>query len=134
MTDEELAAYGIVREHGELRAPGAGLKSVEQGAATSVWCAVSPQLDGKGGVYCEDCDIAALVPDDSKLSSGVRQWAIDKPTARALWDLSEQLTDLQWPNGARPERLHRVSYKRSPMPTTGTMTQGNILLTRKEMP
>ncbi len=98
MTDEELAAFGIVRENGELRAPAAGLKSVEQGAATSVWCAVSPQLDGKGGVYCEDCDIAAVVPDDSKLSSGVRRWAIDKPTAKALWDLSERLTNLQWPN------------------------------------
>jgi NAD(P)-dependent dehydrogenase (short-subunit alcohol dehydrogenase family) len=97
MTDEELAVYGIVRENGELRAPAAGLKSVEQGAATSVWCAVSPALSGKGGVYCEDCDIAPVVPDDSKLRSGVRQWAIDKPTARALWDLSERLTDLRWP-------------------------------------
>jgi NAD(P)-dependent dehydrogenase (short-subunit alcohol dehydrogenase family) len=97
MTDEELAAYGIVRENGELRAPAARFKSVEQGAATSVWCAVSPALDGKGGVYCEDCDIAPVVPDDSKLLSGVRRWAIDKPTARALWDLSDQLTDLQWP-------------------------------------
>jgi hypothetical protein len=97
MTDEELAAYGIVRENGELRTSAAGFKSVEQGAATSVWCAVGPALSGKGGVYCEDCDIAPVVPDDSKLQSGVRQWAIDKPTARALWDLSEQLTDLRWP-------------------------------------
>ena len=98
MTDEELAAYGIVRENGELRAPAASFKSVEQGAAPSVWCAVSPALSGKGGVYCEDCDIAPVVLDDSKLRSGVRRWATDKPTARALWDLSEQLTDLQWPN------------------------------------
>jgi NAD(P)-dependent dehydrogenase (short-subunit alcohol dehydrogenase family) len=96
MTEEELEANGIVRENGVLVSP-AGLKSVEQGAATSVWCAVSPPLSGKGGVYCEDCDIAPIVPDDSKLLSGVRRWAIDKPTARALWDLSEQLTDLQWP-------------------------------------
>jgi NAD(P)-dependent dehydrogenase (short-subunit alcohol dehydrogenase family) len=97
MTDEELAAYGIFRENGELQSP-ASLKSVEQGAATSVWCAVSPALSGKGGVYCEDCDIAPVVPDDSTLPSGVRQWAIDKPSARALWDLSERLIDLQWPN------------------------------------
>jgi NAD(P)-dependent dehydrogenase (short-subunit alcohol dehydrogenase family) len=98
MTDEDLAAYGIVRENGELRLQSpAGFKSVEQGAATSVWCAVSPALSGKGRVYCEDCDIAPVVPDESKLRSGVRQWAIDKPTARALWDLSEQLTALRWP-------------------------------------
>jgi NAD(P)-dependent dehydrogenase (short-subunit alcohol dehydrogenase family) len=95
MTDEELEAHGIVRENGVLVSP-ASLKNVEQGAATSVWCAVSSALSGKGGVYCEDCDIAPIVPDDTKLLSGVRRWAIDKPTARALWDLSEQLTDLQW--------------------------------------
>ena len=34
------------------------LKTPEQGAATSVWCAMSPQLEGKGGVYCMDVDIA----------------------------------------------------------------------------
>jgi len=96
ITDEELAAFGIFRENGELRSP-AGFKSVEQGAATSVWCAVTPALDGKGGVYCEDCDIAPVVPNDSKILSGVRRWAIDRSTARALWDLSEQLTDLRWP-------------------------------------
>ena len=96
MTDDELGAYGIVREGGALRAP-ASYKTVEQGAATSVWCAVSPALNGKGGVYCEDCDIAIAVPDDSKLLYGVRQWAIDWSIASALWDLSEQLTGLQWP-------------------------------------
>ena len=62
---------------------GIGVKSIEQGAATSVWCAVSSQLSGKGGVYYADCDIAELVSDDSQLQSGVRRWAIDKPTAKA---------------------------------------------------
>ncbi len=33
---------------------------MEQGAATSVWCATNPRLDGLGGVYCEDCDIAIV--------------------------------------------------------------------------
>ncbi|MGB7952819.1 MAG: hypothetical protein WCF23_02465, partial [Candidatus Nitrosopolaris sp.] len=57
------AAYGI------------GVKSIEQGTATTVWCAVSPQLNGKGGVYCAGCDIAELISDDSQLRSGVRHWA-----------------------------------------------------------
>jgi NAD(P)-dependent dehydrogenase (short-subunit alcohol dehydrogenase family) len=96
MTDEELSAYGIVREGEAFRAP-SGYKTVEQGAATSVWCAVSPALDGKGGVYCEDCDIADAVPDDSKLLHGVRGWAVDPGNAEALWDLSERLTGLKWP-------------------------------------
>ncbi|MGZ5231259.1 MAG: hypothetical protein ACXWC3_14610 [Burkholderiales bacterium] len=76
---------------------GPGLKTIEQGAATTVWCALSPELDGRGGVYCADCDIAEVIPDDGELPSGVRRWAIDKPTAEALWTLSEGLTDLTWP-------------------------------------
>ena len=104
MTDEELAAYGIVRVKGELQLPATGYKTVAQGAATSVWCAVSPTLDGRGGVYCEDCDIATAVLADSKLLSGVRPWAIDKAVARALWDLSERLTGLRWPTTSPKRR------------------------------
>jgi NAD(P)-dependent dehydrogenase (short-subunit alcohol dehydrogenase family) len=99
MTDEELSAYGIYRENGVARIPDVTkiperFKTIEQGAATTVWAAVSPQLNGKGGVYCEDCDIAALVPADSKLDSGVRPWAVDKAAAEALWILSEKLTSV----------------------------------------
>jgi hypothetical protein len=48
-------------------------------------------------VYCEDCDIAVAVPGDSEALSGVRPWAIDTATARALWGLSEKLVSLPWP-------------------------------------
>lgn len=70
-------------------------KTVEQGAATSVWCATSPQLDGRGGVYCEDCDIAEAVPADSLKPTGVRPWAIDPDLAERLWRLSERLTGVK---------------------------------------
>jgi NAD(P)-dependent dehydrogenase (short-subunit alcohol dehydrogenase family) len=66
-------------------------KSPEQGAATSVWCATSPQLDGKGGVYCEDCDIAELTTD-AELPRGVRPWAVDLDAAERLWTVSAELT------------------------------------------
>jgi hypothetical protein len=102
MTDDELGAFGIVREDGTLRAP-ASYKTVEQGAATSVWCAIGPALHGKRGVYCEDCDIAAELPGDSKLLYGVRPWAIEPSVAIALWDLSERLTGLQRPDGSAVE-------------------------------
>jgi NAD(P)-dependent dehydrogenase (short-subunit alcohol dehydrogenase family) len=97
MTDEDLRPYGIFRVNGVITIPDASkvpvrFKTVEQGAATTIWAAVSPQLNGKGGVYCEDCDIAAMVPADSKLFSGVRPWAVDKAAAEALWTLSENLT------------------------------------------
>ena len=69
-----------------------GFKTTEQGAATSVWCATSAQLDGMGGVYCEDADIAAAVPADLDGPHGVRPWAMDADAAEQLWQLSEHWT------------------------------------------
>ena len=69
-----------------------GLKTVEQGAATSVWCATSHALDGKGGVYCEDCDVAEAVPADFPEPRGVRPWAMDSAQAERLWTKSEEWT------------------------------------------
>jgi NAD(P)-dependent dehydrogenase (short-subunit alcohol dehydrogenase family) len=75
----------------------AGFKTPEQGAATSVWCATSPRLEGLGGVYCEDADIAALVPDDATLPRGVRRWATNPEFADRLWQLSEGWTGVSFP-------------------------------------
>ncbi|MGN7760755.1 SDR family NAD(P)-dependent oxidoreductase [Paenibacillus sp. 22594] len=72
------------------------MKTLEQGAATSVWCAVSEQLDGLGGVYCEDADIAEAVPADSVQGSGVWPWAVDLESAGQLWVLSEQMTGVKF--------------------------------------
>jgi hypothetical protein len=82
-----------------------GYKSIAQAAATSVWCAVSPTLDGRSGVYCEDCDIAAAAPADSKELSGIWPWAIDKVVARYLWDLSERLIGLRRMSSAPVSRV-----------------------------
>jgi NAD(P)-dependent dehydrogenase (short-subunit alcohol dehydrogenase family) len=70
------------------------MKTVEQGAATTVWAAVSRQLDGLGGVYCENCNIAEPVPADSEETRGVRPWAMDPALAERLWTLSEKITGL----------------------------------------
>ena len=74
-----------------------GKKNPNQGAATTVWCATSPQLDGMGGLYCEDCDIAPLVPADSEHGPGVKPWAADDSLAARLWTLSEELTGVRLP-------------------------------------
>lgn len=66
-----------------------GWKTVPQGAATSVWAAASPDLDGRGGVYLEDCAIAAVEP--GRASRGVASFAADPDRAAALWELSERL-------------------------------------------
>jgi hypothetical protein len=73
-----------------VEADGTLIKSAEQGAATGVWCATSPHLEGKGGVYCEDVDIAEAVPPDSPEPHGVRPWANDPYLAELLWTRSEE--------------------------------------------
>jgi NAD(P)-dependent dehydrogenase (short-subunit alcohol dehydrogenase family) len=62
-------------------------KSPEQGAATSVLLATSPQLEGIGGRYFEDCNEAAVVDSDGGMR-GVRSYALDPAAARRLWDVS----------------------------------------------
>ncbi|WP_301172697.1 hypothetical protein [Brevibacillus nitrificans] len=59
-------------------------KTIHEGAATIVWCAVSPDLNGYGGVYCENGDIARVAIDESN-REGVRPWAIDEELALKLW-------------------------------------------------
>jgi len=85
---EEMVALGWIDEQGESLL--ASFKTPEQGAATEVWAATSPQLAGLGGLYCEDCDVAAL--NDTETRTGVRSWATDPEQAARLWALSAELT------------------------------------------
>lgn len=89
LTMEEQIAMGWIDAEGNVNA---AFKTVEQGAATSVWCATSPLLDGKGGVYCEDCDIAARWTEGMNPNTGVRDHAIDPVIAARLWTVSEAMT------------------------------------------
>jgi hypothetical protein len=94
MLQAEIDASNIIDETGKpIIDPENNKKTPEQGAATSVWCATSPQLNGMGGVYCADCNIARALPgDDSPELHGVRPRATDQVAAGRLWQLSEQLT------------------------------------------
>jgi NAD(P)-dependent dehydrogenase (short-subunit alcohol dehydrogenase family) len=69
-----------------------GLKTVEQGAATSVLLATSPLVEGVGGRYFEDCNQAEVIEVDSESPGGrggVASYALDRDDADRLWDLSE---------------------------------------------
>ncbi|GAA3628810.1 SDR family NAD(P)-dependent oxidoreductase [Kineosporia mesophila] len=71
----------------------ADFKTPEQGAATQVWAATSPLLNGLGGLYLEDCNVAAPAPQESTtVMGGVRSWATDPAEAERLWDLSVERT------------------------------------------
>ncbi|MFD0687381.1 SDR family NAD(P)-dependent oxidoreductase [Actinomadura fibrosa] len=100
---EEMVERGWIDEDGNsLELP--YFKTPEQGAATSVWAATSPRLDGMGGVYCEDCDIAEPAPadvpettgrtsgEDEPPRVGVRAYAVGPEQAARLWTVSAELT------------------------------------------
>jgi NAD(P)-dependent dehydrogenase (short-subunit alcohol dehydrogenase family) len=91
LTQENLRAFGVVDEQGNM-VFNPNHKTVEEGAATSIWCAANSQLDGMGGVYCANSDISPLVPADSQDEVGLRPWATDTESAENLWKLSEELT------------------------------------------
>ena len=86
LSRDEQVGMGWIDSDGH---PLVDFKTPEQGAATTVWAATSPQLDGLGGVYCDDCDVARVSTDDAP---GVRPYAIDPEQAAWLWDLSVDLT------------------------------------------
>ena len=88
LSTAEMKAFGWVDDEGRLNDR---FKTVSGGASTSLWCATSPMLAAGGGVYCEDCNIAALMPDDDPTFTGIRRWAIDPDAAERLWTLSEGL-------------------------------------------
>lgn len=67
-------------------------KSPRQGAATTLWAGLVADADAVGGRYCEDCQVSPIVRDESIgfASPGVRPYALDAETAKALWAKSEE--------------------------------------------
>ncbi|MEU6565407.1 SDR family NAD(P)-dependent oxidoreductase [Streptomyces parvulus] len=69
-------------------------KTVEQGAATSIVAAVTPEFARSGGHYLDDTQEAYTVPNDADLAQhphGVKEWALDPAIAKRLWSVSAQL-------------------------------------------
>ncbi|MFC7789952.1 SDR family NAD(P)-dependent oxidoreductase [Microbacterium sp. MAHUQ-60] len=101
---EDMIAAGLLDADGNpVVDPERRLKTPSQGAATGVWCATSIQLADRGGVYCEDCDIATLVSSDAPLDffesgagRGVMRYAVDTVNAARNWALSEELTGVRF--------------------------------------
>jgi len=92
LTMEEQRAMGWIDEEGNVNER---FKSTEEGASTTTWCATSPLLEGMGGVYCEDCNIAAPADPDMPFR-GVNPHVRDEALAAALWSKSEELTGVEF--------------------------------------
>ncbi len=95
---ELFQQMGFLDADGNMRPEvAASLKTIPQGAATTVWCATSPSLSNLGGVYCEDADVAVIADDEAPMGSpGVKLYSLDKESARGLWRWSEEVTGLHF--------------------------------------
>lgn len=88
----EMAEFGWTDNDGQPSPVAEKLfKTTTQGCATSLWAATASALDNMGGLYCEDCNVSEVVPDDSNAFTGVRQWAIDSDVATRTWTETEAL-------------------------------------------
>jgi len=85
---EEQIAMGWIDEAGNVAQ---GFKTTSQGASTSVWAAVGPELEGIGGLYLENCAQAAPWTKETPFS-GVAPHALDPQSAERLWALSVETT------------------------------------------
>ncbi|MBW1654613.1 SDR family NAD(P)-dependent oxidoreductase [Flavobacterium quisquiliarum] len=72
----------------------ASLKTIPQGAATTVWAATSKLLSTIGGVYCENVDIASL-NSNTAVIGGIKPYSLDEKNAKQLWKLSEEMTGIK---------------------------------------
>lgn len=87
---ELFQKMGFVDEKGMMNPEVmASLKTIPQGAATTVWCATSPLLDGIGGVYCEDVEVASIATETT-IGSGVKPYSLHEADAHRLWTWSER--------------------------------------------
>jgi NAD(P)-dependent dehydrogenase (short-subunit alcohol dehydrogenase family) len=92
MTDlgRHLEETDIAEVTAQIDKMAGGLKEVAAGAATSVWAATAPELDGKGGLYLEDCGESAPVGTEG-ITTGYMEYAVDRKLAEKLWKVSEAL-------------------------------------------
>lgn len=90
LSQEEMDTAGWYDAESKQLNP--AVKTPAQGAATQVWAATSPRLADRGGVYCEDCDIAEPADGTGAVPGGVSAHATDPGQAARLWALSAQLT------------------------------------------
>ncbi|MEM6411129.1 MAG: oxidoreductase [Pseudomonadota bacterium] len=94
LPDEEMVALGWKNADGTVpELVQQMFKTPEQGASTATWAATSPKLEGKGGAYCEDCDIAKLATEESQRWEHAREWICDDEKADQLWEMSEKMLE-----------------------------------------
>lgn len=72
------------------------VKTVPQGAATSVWAATAKEIADHGGAYLLDCQIAKPATKE-RPTQGHAPWAFNPDGEARLWEESERLTGVSFP-------------------------------------
>ena len=70
------------------------MKTPDQGASTTVYAAVSPEWEGRGGTYLQDCEEAPAKAEGYSFISGYAEWALDEEKEKKLWEDSLKMVGL----------------------------------------
>ena len=90
-SEELKRQIGFIREDGTVSPL---MKSVAEGAATSVWAVVATELAGRGGLVHEDCGIATLAEETTHPWTGYDPAIGDETDAARLWAASLEMVGL----------------------------------------
>lgn len=93
---EEGVFQALLDDMKRVGAPDLVYKTIPQGAATTVWAAVTAQPEEIGGQYCEDCGVAPIT-EGASVRYGAFAYALDADSARRLWQKSEELVGETFP-------------------------------------
>ena len=94
---EQQKQFGMYNEDG-TKSTDPKYKTVVQGAATTIFACVAPELENRGGLYLNDCHICR-VGDVKEVEAGmatfhfpdvVADYAVDEEKAEKLWQISEK--------------------------------------------
>jgi hypothetical protein len=69
------------------------MRTPEEGAAGPVWAAVAPELNGRGGLYVENCAVSPFWAPPTPPGWQVTRASLDPERARALWDVAHRLVE-----------------------------------------
>ena len=85
---DQMRSIGFIQADGEVNP---AVRSIEQGAATTVWGATAPELAGRGGLVLENCGVALTVGPDTHPWQGFNPAVADPNDAARLWESSLEM-------------------------------------------
>ena len=97
LPEEQMKQFGMLNEDGS-KSTNSKFKTPEQGASTTIFACVAPELENRGGLYLNDCHICRVgdakeiqaAMGDFNFPDVVADYAVDEASADKLWQISEK--------------------------------------------